>query len=298
MPISVTITSNSLAKSDAVHVIETVPLPTIVEGTVEGHEDASALQLKPAGRCIYCGAEGDLTKEHIVPFALNGNSVLPDASCKRCAAITSKFELHVLRGSMRSVRIYRRLQSRRGHSGALIEYPLTIVRNGVQQMVHVPLDKYPILLNFPTFAVPRAFAGLTGVGISVAGITTVSFGRRPEDVMRELGAEQIIVNSHADQPTAFARMVAKIAYAFAVGMGHDALLDGPSVVVPGILGDRDDIGDWVGTHTGPIHKYSGALHRIAVREDLDKGLLLADVHLFCDSETPSYGVILGRLARK
>lgn len=298
MSISVTIASNSPGVANVVQQVESVPLPEIVDGDNAAIQDASELQLKPVGRCIYCGAKDDLTREHIVPFALSGNAVLPDASCKRCAAITGKVELQVLRGPMRAVRIYRKLQSRRGHSGAPAEYPLTIVRNGVQEVVHVPLDKYPVLLHFPTFALPRALAGLTGTGISMSGIATVSFGRSPREAMQELGAQEIVINTQGDQPAAFARMLAKIAYSFAVGLGHDTLLEGPSAVVQSILGHRDDIGDWVGTHTGPIRRYSGALHRIAVREDLDKGLLLADVHLFADSETPSYGVVLGRLARK
>ncbi|MFZ2652235.1 MAG: hypothetical protein WA210_19230 [Burkholderiaceae bacterium] len=299
MPTSITIASNTLGgETRLVQHVESTPLPEIVDVGSEALPDASALQFKPVGRCIYCGSQDDLTKEHIVPFALNGNAVLPQSSCKPCATVTGKFELQVLRGPLRAVRIYRRLQSRRGHLSAPAQYPLTIVREGVQERVQVPLDQYPVLLHFPTFAVPRALTGTSGAGIAMSGITTVSFGKNPQEVMRNLGAERIVIDTHDDHPTAFARMLAKIAYAFAVGLGHDALLETPAAIVPSILGHRDDIGDWVGTHTGPIRKYSGALHRIGIREDLHKGLLIADVHLFADSETPSYGVVLGRLARK
>lgn len=48
----------------------------------------------------------------------------------------------------------------------------------------------------------------------------------------------------------------------------------------------------------PIRKYPGLLHRIALIEDHERELLIADIQLFADSETPSYGVILGKLDKK
>jgi hypothetical protein len=90
-------------------------------------------------------------------------------------------------------------------------------------------------------------------------------------------------------------MLAKIGYAMAVAQGAESLIDGGCPALPSILGEDDDIGRWVGTLTDPIRNYPGLLHRIAIHEDRDKGLLLAEIQLFADSETPSYGVILGRL---
>src|SRR5262245_1110250 len=52
----------------------------------------------PVGRCIYCDtADGPLSKEHVIPFGLGGNFILPRASCKACAKITSAFERTCLR---------------------------------------------------------------------------------------------------------------------------------------------------------------------------------------------------------
>jgi len=47
--------------------------------------------------------------------------------------------------------------------------------------------------------------------------------------------------------------------------------------------------------TDPIRKYHGLLHRIEIHEYRERRLLLAEVQLFSNSETPSYGVILGQL---
>jgi hypothetical protein len=96
-------------------------------------------------------------------------------------------------------------------------------------------------------------------------------------------------------PVAFARLIAKIGYSMAFAEGKLSRIEGSSPVLPSILGEVDDIGQWVGTLTDPIQKYPGVLHRIAVREDRAHRLLIADVQLFSGSETPTYGVILGSL---
>ncbi len=112
--------------------------------------------------------------------------------------------------------------------------------------------------------------------------------------MKMYGVKEIKITQFQD-PTAFARMIAKIAYAFAVAEDKLKIINGDPFVTQSILGIKDDIGKWVGTLTEPIQKYENILHRIAIREDRDKRLLIGEVHLFSDSQAPKYGVILGML---
>lgn len=50
-----------------------------------------------AGKCIYCRkSDIVLSEEHIIPYGLNGNQVLLNASCEDCSKITSAFEGDVL----------------------------------------------------------------------------------------------------------------------------------------------------------------------------------------------------------
>ena len=45
----------------------------------------------PINQCIYCGIKDvELSDEHIVPFALNGNLVIPKSSCEKCQKIINK----------------------------------------------------------------------------------------------------------------------------------------------------------------------------------------------------------------
>jgi hypothetical protein len=249
------------------------------------------------GHCIYCpNPTTELTKEHIVALGLDGTAVLPRASCDDCREITSKVELSVLRGPLRAVRVLRQLRSRTKHRDAPKTASLTIERNGVTETVMLPLAEYPILIPFPIFPPPRLLSGEDGVGIGMHGIHMIRFGADPEEVGRRLGAQKISVPNH-DQPVPFARMLGKIAYAYAFAEGQIAKLDGPSPILPSVLGRVDDIGRFVGTLTQPNRKYPGMLHRLSVAEDRERGLLCCEIQLFADSETPSYGVILGPLKK-
>ena len=267
----------------------------VLEASSANIKDLGKIAYPRVGYCIYCPATDDLRREHIIPFGLSGNAVLPAATCRKCAKITSGFETQVLRGPMRSVRVLRKLRSRSNHRGAPVTERLDIIRKGVRETVELRIDEYPILLHFPTFVPPGFLTGRGCPGIEITGAVSVSFGPSPQVVLARLGGQQIVLESQGDRPVAFARMIAKIGYAMAFAEGALSRVDGPCPVLPAILGEVDDIGRWVGTSTEPIRKYPGLLHRIAIREDRGRHLMVAEVQLFADSETPSYDVILGCL---
>ena len=151
------------------------------------------------------------------------------------------------------------------------------------------------MLHFPIFEPPR-YLNPNGYerGINVIGLATISFGLTPAEAAQNLGAQNIELTQR-QEPFAFAIMLAKIAYAFAAAERKLDLIDGQSFVVPAIRGQQDDIGKWVGTVTQTSKKHTGLIHRLIIHQDIERGLLIGEVHLFSDSETPSYGVILGRL---
>ncbi|WP_306532488.1 hypothetical protein [Geobacter sp.] len=250
---------------------------------------------EPVGHCIYCGSTMSLQKEHILPLGLSGTAVLPKASCSHCARITGQQEQLVLRGPFWPVRVFRSLHSRTKHRDAPSHFPITIERNHKEEVIELPIEEYPILLHFPIFP-PPAFLEPDGYtnGIRVTGVATISFGPSPEEVGKNYGATSISLNQSL-QPVAFARVLAKIAYSMAVADNALARIKGDVPVLPAILGEKDDIGMWVGTLPDPIKKIEGHLHRVTFHSDISAGLLIAEVHLFSDSETPRYGVVIGQL---
>lgn len=250
----------------------------------------------PVGYCIYCGATARLETEHILPFGLGGTCTLPQSTCRQCATITGSFERAVLRGPFQPLRVYRRLKSRTKHRDAPTTLPLTLVRNREEQTIARKVEDYPLLVHFPLFDPPAYVTRSTEYkgGITISGIATIRVGPHPDDVARSLGATQLKLTTDL-QPVAFARMIAKIGYAFAAAEGTIKDLEGERLLLPALLGQTNDIGRWVGTLTNPFETHSGYVHRIGVHYDNEKGLLIAEVQLFADSQTPSYGVILGNV---
>jgi hypothetical protein len=258
-------------------------------------EDMKKLSYRPFRRCIYCGETNNLQREHIFPFGLSGLGVLPKASCPKCAEITGRFEKEVLRGPMWAVRVYRKLRSRRKHKDAPQMELLRIRKGSEEQEVKLSLSEYPILLCFPVFS-PPGFILPSGYekGIRIRGLVTISFGADLRKVLLKYGGTEVVMKQDYDH-VAFARMLAKIAYAYAVAEGATALIKGSSLVLPAIMGKKDDVGKWVGTLDGPYKKFKGVLHRILLHKDTNQGLLIAEIQLFADSATPNYGIILGKL---
>src|SRR5262245_46504142 len=98
----------------------------------------------PVGKCIYCGTtEGQLTKEHIIPFGLGGNWILPQASCSTCSGITRDVEQFCLRPMLGPFRIRLKLPTRRPKERPTI-LPLEYVRtDGVRERSTVPAEEFP-----------------------------------------------------------------------------------------------------------------------------------------------------------
>jgi hypothetical protein len=262
---------------------------------IELIKDLNMITYPAFGRCIYCGSNDGLEKEHIVPYALNGSAILPKSTCRECAKITGQFEQSVLRGPMWGVRILRELKSRTKHADAPQTFPLSILQNGEIKDIQVPLKEHPVLIHFPVFSPPGYLAANEYTsGITLTGVATILFGPRPDEVAKKLGVTEIMHNQ-SYYPAGFARTIAKIGYSYAVAEGALERIHGKPLLLDSLLGRTDDIGRWVGTLTLPLQSHPGLLHRLSIHEDYEKKLLIVEVQLFADSQTPSYGVVVGHL---
>lgn len=246
------------------------------------------------GVCIYCGVTARLEDEHIIPFGLGGNAVLPAASCRACASITSRFEFDVLRGPMRPVRIALGVQSRRKHAGAPTQLPLRVRRGEQWETISLPYQDYPLVLEFFVFGVPGCIDPSYGGGVRVRGHHTFSFGVRPEVVRANLGADEISAPRRY-APTSFARMTAKIGYAMAVARGAIDPSQGRPEVVDSIVGQVDEIGRSVGTLAEPRVLRQDVLHVVTIQVDERTRRLFARVQYLATVGSPVYGVYLGAL---
>jgi hypothetical protein len=246
--------------------------------------------------CIYCGSrEPPLTKEHAVPYGLNGPWTLLKASCEACAKITHRFERDTLRSLWPEIRNALAMQTRRPEKRSET-LPLVVQREGGDlEKIQVPRSEYPIYLSTPLFPPPAMFwrsepvrGVFTNFGIiHVAGPTFMEASKKYP------GAK--FVGGHTNfSPEEFARTLAKISFCAGVcALGLGAFTNTPIRDV--ILGKNPCIGHWVGTwHAEPMNDTHRGLHGIKVLYNKLSLDIHAFVRLFAQFGAPEYHIVLGK----
>lgn len=243
------------------------------------------------GQCIYCGSiEQPLDTEHAVPYGLNGQWTLLNASCRRCADVTHRFERDTLKCLLPAVRTVLAMRTRRRRERPAT-LPLVIQSRGVTRTIQVLPRDYPLYLPTPVFHDPGAISGNTPVpGISgemrllhIAGPTFEEFSRRQHDA-------HFVGTRLNFAPEYFARTLAKIAFCagvYVLGLAPFTYTPIRSV----ILGEDPCVGHWVGSWSGELITEEKGIHAMQVRASG------SDIHvilrLFAQFGAPEYHVVLG-----
>lgn len=244
------------------------------------------------GRCIYCGTtHGNLTEEHVSPFALNGCVTLLEASCLDCNKVTSGVESHVLRhmwGAARAEMGYRT----RNKKGPDSPYQLTTVRDGIKTTRRVPLKDALKVIELPIFEPPTILSGRPDTG-HIASVSKDQFVlvESMEQLASRLGVDEVCPPEF--DPDKFARFVAKCSLGYAVERyGIDAFES--FHVCAAIRGKADNIGRWVGSPTArefPIRKTPMSCgFRIFPNNDV-----LVRIKLFPRFDGAEYIAVVGRM---
>lgn len=268
--------------------------PNVEVADAAGMADFSRLPTKPANACIYCGSTVQLSREHILAYALGGTTTIPRGSCEECRKITHKFETDVLRGPMQMVRYIQGMPSGTKHKDVSETIPVKVTVNGNEVNIDAQRNEAPILLPFPIFELP-GYLDPGSSQLKLTGVVTGSFGADPNDFAKKNGAQRIELKVIGIDAVAFARMVAKIAYAYAYA--HDQLqrLKNKAELVRAMLYETNTIGRYVGTVPDPYKKYPGQQHRILIHVMPEHRVLYSTVQLFSSAGAPSYIVVLGTL---
>lgn len=252
-------------------------------------------------KCIYCGSNGpELTDEHVIPYALNGQYILKKASCPQCQKITSAFESNILKhnwGDFRKgVGFNTRNKRKKNEIGVQIKD-----KNGEEKTLFLPKEKQIVYIILPEYEVPGYILDKNNTGIKVVG--TTHFSRCPNMSVKEFIEKYDISEfifsstySYSDLP----RLLMKIAYGMAVFQyGYDCFEE--NYVLPYILDkDKPGLGDFVGTsknksipvQPGPIVVKLGFLEK--------NGAFISKIKLLPEERknedtTPEYIVVLGLL---
>ena len=248
------------------------------------------------GKCIYCGdSESSLSEEHIIPLSLGGKFTLKQASCKKCQGITSGLELDVLRYTLLPVRAKMNLPTRHRNKRPK-QFPLTVAKGAQKEKINVPISERPTMLVLPEFKEPayvdkrKCEKGIDLIGTLAYEVGQPSFTQFFKEHNITSISETVTYNAKGG--FTFARLLAKIAYGFAVAhFGIDIL--NTSYVLPCILGKSDDSGRWVGS-TGRVLPTTKSLHEIGL--SVKDGDIYSYIRLFANFKpvVPEYVVVIGR----
>ena len=252
------------------------------------------------GKCIYCGNVDDLAMEHIIPYGLGGRIELPEASCRKCARITSNFEHTCLRTMYGPLRLLYGMPSRRKRSRPST-LPLKIKRTASEEWSYteVEREKYPFLVLFPYFTAPLALAkppasenrGAATDRFWIRGASPAYvFNDLLENLVRELGVHSIMPEAKA-HVAEFCQMLAKIAYSYAVAeLGYESF---EPYLLPGIL--KAELSD-CDSYIGSLEKDeppSASLHELGLGKSMQSNKIIVRVRLLSKLGTPTYFVVVG-----
>jgi hypothetical protein len=254
----------------------------------------------PVGHCIYCGSTEGLSKEHVIPYGLSGNLILPKASCKDCRDITSKAEGACLQKMWDFPRIALDTKTRRPE-----ERPTSIAITAEKdvegevvgtRLVDIPADQLPVVL--PYFRYP----GLPGLmrGASpdeIVGFVADMIGGFRSPSTSTIDHGEAFTHTTRSNPVLFINMIAKIAHAHAVAVvGPDSF---KPLLVDFILCRPASISPSYLFGSGILRVRPDTLHHInsTVRKNPDTGksYVVTEVGLFAGMGMATHCVVAGEM---
>ncbi|WP_148293026.1 HNH endonuclease [Comamonas sp. B-9] len=247
------------------------------------------------GECIYCGSTDNLTDEHVVPYGINGDMLLPKSSCLACNKITSKFEQIILKGIMQDARNVGGLKTRNKKSRSkTVNFKIIKKDESVEELV-LPINDAVAFLHVPVYTDANyPYGGVPGKGAQINGLEIVKFGRDLEPFLVSRDAIGFAGHVRIDA-NAFGKMLAKIAYSFYIGeKGVFSRSESPALAL--IKGEVTETSNWVGSSFVPISNEKPiGLHRIAIQTvNLKNGsqVDLVLIQLFAMAKTCTYEVVV------
>lgn len=260
-----------------------------------------AFTFEPVGRCIYCGKENiPLSDEHIIPFGLGGQFILPESSCKECAAITGKFEGVVQRTIYGDFRMRNRLPTRRKNERPKLRTINTIGPDGKHAPKEVPVDEFPAPYWVYTFGNCGILLGSQpdiDVAQSFWNMKTIHNHEELVAFEKKYGWDNTAKMKF--MPYEFMRMIAKAGYSYAVGMmGFGSF---KPTVAHAILNPKANISYFVGMNEIYEPMVQNEMHQLKIVTKVAPArttLISVEVRLFASVGTPTYHVIVGEFENR
>ena len=260
------------------------------------------MRYPPVGQCIYCGIVDvppgmkRFHDEHIVPLALNGALILPEASCQQCERIINReIENRLLTEEYARFRAKYGLPTRRPRNRKKTVKLPSITGDWIK----VPATEYTAPVPLYRFKMARILSGVPPIPNSHAWTMDILGGGDEEVRLQKKYPLWTKAHTFRPRPYQFARFIAKVAYGFAVAnLGIDCF---EPLANDTILGRSDDYFRFVGSEPReppPSGWPDGGQHHFSivirfVRDNV--GLVVVDVKFFADAGTPVYHAVVGEI---
>jgi hypothetical protein len=190
--------------------------PTLAQRIIRAPTEA----YPEAGYCIYCGSrKPPLTDEHIFPYGLGGHMLFPKASCEQCQKIINRIETVVVREMLRPYRLSIGLVGKHRDSKPQ-SIPLDVLDRGTGAIdkTILAVDQYPTTVLLFILTPPSIIAALSR---SKTVWRPWLYLHDHESLSRLFAAMTPgkAINAGRFYPVEFCRVLAKMAYGYAVADG-------------------------------------------------------------------------------
>lgn len=252
-----------------------------------------------------------LTREHIIPYSLEADVYLKNASCTDCAEITKRFEEHVSHNIFGHYRIHRGVQTRHPDRRPN-ELPARVVIQGKESRPKLQIKDHPFFLVIPIWEQPQILRQRKPTD-AYDQLTTHLYWYVPNNIKSTLqladGEPAEIKPDGRIDANQFGRTFAKIAYCNAIALFPGGRDDFDPMDLPAlILGDYPFIPFYVGSTLTlpPPPDPKGPEHIVGIdarwvfdaRVQLWRRMVVATIRLFAKCGTkqhgfPIYTVVVG-----
>jgi hypothetical protein len=251
---------------------------------------------KPVGFCIYCGSKENLSEEHIIPFGLGGNLILPASSCGKCADVTGRQVegaiLNAYWGTHGVLRLRMDLPTRSPKKRPKDRVLKMTNQKGEARTVKVRADEVPLTFLGMTTEYHRPGI-LYGAQPTDRFKGTVWLKYNDEELRKYAKSGENVEGLGKFNPFTYGRMICKIAHALAVAeYGAESFVPFlPDI----ILGKSPHLTHYLSAQVSAEPDTQG-LHNVHIGwlESAIPAYLVAYVRLFCNYGTPDYMVVVGQ----
>lgn len=266
-------------------------------------------RVKSPEQCIYCATSvPPLTDEHVLPYALAGNSLILEKSCcVDCQRIIQPYEQEVLKKQLGDFRAQVDAPTRNRKSRPTsFSYEFVEVDDEARPIRalgsrHVGLEDAPLAIPLWTSPAPRLLRGtephVSDIGQPWTYVEMERATKLARLVAEEASANHVAIKVGEVNRLHYYRALAKTAHAYACATCGPGTFE--PMLLDIILNRSDDVAKFVGDSylDASVAAHEADTMQVVLGEATDgpgKGLMVARIQLYPSLASPAHLVVVGK----